>query len=71
MIDNLISDPMKQIWISLEFYYESMDYLIFRDFLYFFLKIKSIYLIKIDFRNRVGDPIKIWSIRANHECRSR
>ena len=38
MIDNLIFDPMKQIWINLEFYLKYMNFLIFRDFLGFFLK---------------------------------
>ena len=36
MIDNLISDPIKQIWINLEFYFKVMNFLIFRDFLDFF-----------------------------------
>ena len=26
MIDNLISDPTKQIWINLEFYFESYEF---------------------------------------------
>ena len=26
MIDNLIFDPMKQIWINLEFYFESYEF---------------------------------------------
>ena len=37
---------------------KAMDYLLFRDFFYFFLNFKSIYLIKIDFINRVGDVAK-------------
>ena len=36
MIDNLISDPMKQIWINLELHFESYEFSIFRDFLGFF-----------------------------------
>ena len=26
MIDNLISDPMKKIWINLELYFESYEF---------------------------------------------
>ena len=48
MIDNLISDPMKQIWINLELYFERYE---FSNFLRFFqtfsdfFNLKSIYLI--------------------------
>ena len=37
MIDNLISDQMKEIWINLELYFESYKFSIFRDFSRFFL----------------------------------
>ena len=37
MIDNLISDLVKQIWINLELYFESYEFSIIRDFLIFFL----------------------------------
>ena len=37
MIDNLISDQMKEIWINLELYFESYELYIFRDFSTFFL----------------------------------
>ena len=53
MIDNLISDPMKQIWIDLEFNLEFgyMNFLSFRDFFgfvyEFFLNLKLIYFILI------------------------
>ena len=33
MIENLISDRMKQIWINLELYLKDIKFLIFRDFL--------------------------------------
>ena len=32
MIDNLIFDLMKQIWINLELYLKLMNFLIFKDF---------------------------------------
>ena len=35
MIDNWISDLMKEIWINLEFYFESYEFSIFWDFLDF------------------------------------
>ena len=37
MIDNLISDQIKEISINLELYFESSEFLIFRDFSDFFL----------------------------------
>ena len=37
MIDNLIYDPMKQIWINLEFYFERYEISNFYGFfIYFF-----------------------------------
>ena len=36
MIDNLISDPMKKIWINLELILKIMDFLILTDFFGFF-----------------------------------
>ena len=38
MIDNLISDPIKKIWIDLELYFESYE---FFYFLRFFKKIQN------------------------------
>ena len=37
MIDNLISDPMKLIWINLELYFESYEFSNFYDFFKNFL----------------------------------
>ena len=37
MIDNLISDQMKQIWINLELYFEIYEFCNFRDVFRFFL----------------------------------
>ena len=37
MIDNLIYDQMKEIWINLELYYNKMNFLIFSDFFWIFL----------------------------------
>ena len=37
MIDNLIYDPMKYIWINLELYLKDMNFLIFRDFMDFLI----------------------------------
>ena len=39
MVDNLISDPMKQIWINLELYFKRYEFSIFRDFLRFFMNL--------------------------------
>ena len=36
MIENLISDPMKQIWINLSYILKDMKFLFFRDFFRFF-----------------------------------
>ena len=36
MIDNLISDQMKQIWINLELYFESYEFSNFSKFSNFF-----------------------------------
>ena len=51
MIDNLISDPMKQIWINLELYFEIYEFSNFWDFFPEFVRIflngKLIYLILI------------------------
>ena len=51
MIDNLISDPMKQIWINLELYFEIYEFSNFWDFFSEFVRIvlngKLIYLILI------------------------
>ena len=38
MIDNLIFDQMKEIWINLELYFESYEFSNFLDFSRFFLK---------------------------------
>ena len=39
MIDNLIFDQMKQIWINLELYFESYEFFNFKGFFrIFFLK---------------------------------
>ena len=46
MIANIISDPIKSIWINLEFILKFMNFLIFRDFSGFFLKFSK---FKIDF----------------------
>ena len=43
MIDNLISDPMKQIWINLELYF-----LIFSDFFGIFM---NLFELKINLLN--------------------
>ena len=32
MIDNLICDPIKQIWINLELYFERYEFYNFKDF---------------------------------------
>ena len=37
MIDNLISDQMKEIWINLELYFESYEFSYVLNFLGFFL----------------------------------
>ena len=37
MIDNLISDQIKEIWIKFELYLKVNNFLIFRDFFRFFL----------------------------------
>ena len=36
MIDNLISDLIKQIWVNLELYFKTYEFFNFRDFLIFF-----------------------------------
>ena len=36
MIDNFISDPMKQIWINLELYFESCEFSNFKGFFWIF-----------------------------------
>ena len=54
MIDNLIYDPMKQIWINLELYFESYKISNFRDFLNFFkffLNFLNFFEFKIDLFN--------------------
>ena len=43
MIDNLISDPKKQIWIDLEFILKVMNFPNFRNFLEFFLNLFKAY----------------------------
>ena len=48
MIDNLVYDPMKQISINLELYFESYTFLIFRDFFRFFFNFHE---FKIDLFN--------------------
>ena len=42
MIDNLISDQMKEIWINLELYFESSEFSNFRDFFEFFVNFYGI-----------------------------
>ena len=37
MIDNSISDPMKQIWINLELYFERYEFSNFLEFFKIFL----------------------------------
>ena len=37
MIDNLIADPMKQIWINWSYTLKDINFLIFRDFFRNFL----------------------------------
>ena len=39
MIDNLILDQMKEIWINLELYFESYEFSNFRDFFRIFLNL--------------------------------
>ena len=45
VIDNLISDPMKQIWINLELYFKRYEFSNFLEFFRFFLNLKLIYSI--------------------------
>ena len=42
MIDNLIFDQMKEIWINLELFLKVMNFLIFRDFSNIFLNFSKI-----------------------------
>ena len=39
MIDNLISDQMKQIWINLELYFESYEFSNLKGFFWIFSEI--------------------------------
>ena len=45
MIDNLISDPTKQIWINLSCIFKVMNFIIFRIFLQFFRIYLNLFLI--------------------------
>ena len=47
MIDNLISGPMKQIWINLELSFKRYEFSNFLGSFEIFLNLKSIYLIEI------------------------
>ena len=46
MIDNLISNPMKQTWINLELYFESYEFSNFKDFSRFLMNLIGFILIK-------------------------
>ena len=48
MIDNLISNPMKEIWINLELYCESYEFSNFLGFFQLFLNFSE---LKIKFSN--------------------
>ena len=43
MIDNEISDQMKEIWTNLQLYIESYEFSNFRDFSIFFLNLFSVF----------------------------
>ena len=43
MIDNLISNTMKKIWINLEFYFKRYKFSNFKDFSKFFYEFNLIY----------------------------
>ena len=45
IIDNWISDQMKEIWINLELYIKSYEFSIFRDFSQIFLNFSKLILI--------------------------
>ena len=58
MIDNLISNQLKEIWINLELYLKFINFLIFRDFSRIFLNFSEFFMnflgfleLKIKFSN--------------------
>ena len=67
MINNLIFDQIKLIWINLELYFKIYR---FSNFIRFFMNLKSIYLIKNQFYKCAGDVAQSGAsdrvIKKNH-----
>ena len=68
MIDNLISNPMKQIWINLSCISKDMNFLIFRYFL-FKIDLFELNLLKYLFLYRVLTQQVTWQRQKSSPSR--
>ena len=62
MIDNLISDPIKNIWINLDYILKDTKFLIFRDFFGIFLKFSEFNLIYFELNSYIYYRVLTWHV---------